>query len=148
MADESPTDIAIDATVRADPPQRGAWNNGRLEIDRGDLRQKQRVGRTGALILLVVDASGSMAARSRMEAVKGAVLSLLADAHQKRDQVAVISIRGAESQLLLPPTDSLELAERILQSLPTGGRTPLAHALTLAGDAAGLARRADRAERC
>jgi magnesium chelatase subunit D len=143
-ADEAPTDLALDATLRA-AAQRGAWTNGRLEIERCDLRQKQRVGRTGALILLVVDASGSMAARRRMEAVKGAVLSLLADAHQQRDQVAVIAIRGAQSQLLLPATDSVELAERVLQSLPTGGRTPLAHALTLAGDAVRRARRSDPA---
>ncbi|HEX4143586.1 MAG TPA: putative cobaltochelatase [Pirellulales bacterium] len=141
-ADEAPTDIALDATLRA-AAQRGAWNNGRLEIERGDLRQKQRFARTGALILFVVDASGSMAARRRMEAVKGTVLSLLVDAYQQRDQVAVIAIRGAQSQILLPPTDSLDLAEGVLQSLPTGGRTPLAHGLTLAGETIRRARQSD-----
>jgi magnesium chelatase subunit D len=135
-ADESPSDLAIDATLRA-AAQRGAWSDGKLTIERGDLRQKQRSGRTGTLILFVVDASGSMAARRRMEAVKGTVLGLLVDAYHQRDQVAVISVRGAEAELLLPPTGSVQRAEEVLQSLPTGGRTPLAHALTLAGEVAG-----------
>jgi magnesium chelatase subunit D len=81
--------------------------------------------------VLAVDASGSMAARERMVAVKGAVLSLLLDAYQKRDRVAVVAFRGRQASLLLPPTNSVELAERRLRPLPTGGRTPLAHALQL-----------------
>src|SRR5262249_44264814 len=81
-----------------------------------------------------VDASGSMAARRRMELVKGAVLGLLQSAYEQRDVVGVIAIRGPQADLLLAPTSSVELADRALRVLPTGGRTPLAHALVLAGD--------------
>ncbi|WP_460920805.1 putative cobaltochelatase [Pontibacter brevis] len=119
------TDIAIDATVYhaflRDPEQ--------LTVSRDDLHQKVRKGKVGNLILFVVDASGSMAASRRMEAVKGTVLSLLTDAYQRRDSVGVISFRGIEAQVLLYPTNSVELAEQALRNLPTGGRTPLPHAL-------------------
>jgi magnesium chelatase subunit D len=84
------------------------------------------------LILFVVDASGSMGARQRMVAVKGAVLSLLLDAYQKRDRVGLIAFRGAGAELLAPPTNSVELAEQYLRQMPTGGRTPLAAGLQLA----------------
>lgn len=131
IADESPIDPAIDATLRS-AAQRGTDEQGRPRITRADLRQKQRMGRAGSLILFVVDASGSMGARRRMEAVKGAVLDLLLDAYQQRDQVGVIAFRGPEAEVLLPPTGSVELAEQALRTLPTGGRTPLAHALVLA----------------
>ena len=97
-----------------------------------DLRTKLRRARVGNLILFVVDASGSMGARQRMIAVKGAILSLLLDAYQKRDRVGLITFRGAGAQLLVPPTNSVELAERCLRQLPTGGRTPLVAALHLA----------------
>ena len=97
-----------------------------------DLRVKLRRARTGNLILFVVDASGSMGARKRMVAVKGAVLSLLLDAYQKRDQVGLIAFRGQGAELLVPPTNSVELAERCLRQMPTGGRTPLAAGLQLA----------------
>src|SRR5262249_42337526 len=103
-----------------------------LKVSRADLHQKVRVARHGNIILLVVDSSGSMAALQRMEAVKGAVISLLGDAYKRRDQVGVISCRGKEAELVLPPTRSVEIAEERLRSLPTGGRTPLAHALALA----------------
>jgi magnesium chelatase subunit D len=93
------------------------------------LREKVREGREGNLILFVVDASGSMAARRRMSAVKGAILSLLADAYQRRDKVGLVSFRGEGAQLLLPPTTSVELAVPRLEELPTGGRTPLAAGL-------------------
>ena len=97
-----------------------------------DMHQKIRNGKTGNLILFVVDASGSMAAGKRMEAVKGSVLSLLKDAYQKRDMVGVISFRGVEAEILLEPTRSIDLAEGALANLPTGGRTPLAHGMQLA----------------
>ena len=100
----------------------------------GDLREKVREGREGNLILFLVDASGSMAARSRMSAVKGAVLSLLADAYQRRDKVGLVSFRGEGAQLLLPPTSSVELAAPRLKDLPTGGRTPLAAGLEKAAE--------------
>jgi magnesium chelatase subunit D len=90
-----------------------------------DLRWQVREGREGNLVLFVVDASGSMAARRRMTATKGAVLSLLLDAYQRRDKVGLVSFRGRGAELLLPPTSSIELAARRLASLPTGGRTPV-----------------------
>ena len=124
---ENPGDVALAATVRAAAPhQRARGREGPgLEVRPGDLRQNVREGREGNLILFLVDASGSMAARERMSAVKGAVLSLLNDAYQRRDKVALISFRGEGAQVLLPPTSSVELAASRLQDLPTGGRTPL-----------------------
>ncbi|HEV7379615.1 MAG TPA: VWA domain-containing protein, partial [Dyadobacter sp.] len=106
-------------------------NPDELSIQKEDIHQKIRQGKSGNLILFVVDASGSMAAAQRMEAVKGSVLSLLKDAYQKRDMVGVIAFRGVEAEIVLEPTFSVDLAERALESLPTGGRTPLAHALQL-----------------
>ena len=125
---ENSGDFALAATVRAAAPHqraRGRAGPG-LEVRSGDLRQNLREGREGNLILFLVDASGSMAARKRMSAVKGAVLSLLNDAYQRRDKVALISFRGESARILLPPTSSVELAASRLQDLPTGGRTPLA----------------------
>lgn len=122
------TDIAIEATVvhalLRDPDQ--------FEITIGDLHQKKRNGKMSNLILFVVDASGSMAARKRMEAVKGTVLSLLTEAYEKRDTVGVIAFRGIEAQVLLQPTQSIELAGEAMRNLPTGGRTPLPDALQTA----------------
>ena len=86
-------------------------------------------GREGNLVLFVVDASGSMGSRSRMTAVKGAVLSLLLDAYQRRDKVGLVTFRGADAELALPPTWSVEAAATRLRELPTGGRTPLAAGL-------------------
>jgi magnesium chelatase subunit D len=103
-----------------------------FQVKREDLHQKIYSGKTGTLVLFVVDASGSMAAGKRMEAVKGSVLDLLTDAYQKRDMVGVISFRGVEAQLLLKPTKSIDQAEVAMQNLPTGGRTPLPHALAMA----------------
>jgi magnesium chelatase subunit D len=97
----------------------------RLRVRAGDLRWQVREGREGNLVLFLVDASGSMAARRRMTATKGAVLSLLLDAYQRRDKVGLVSFRGAGAEVLLPPTSSVELAARRLAALPTGGRTPL-----------------------
>lgn len=103
-----------------------------FEIQRADLHRKVRNGKAGHLILFVVDASGSMAAGKRMEAVKGSVVTLLQNAYQKRDMVAVIAFRGVEATVLLEPTRSTDLAEQALAALPTGGRTPLPQALQLA----------------
>jgi len=97
-----------------------------------DLREAVREGREGNLVLFAVDASGSMAARQRMRAVKGAVLSLLLDAYQRRDKVGLVTFRGAGAELVLPPTSSVEAAARRLASLATGGRTPLAAGLARA----------------
>jgi magnesium chelatase subunit D len=139
--DPAPTSLALDATLRA-AVQRGARvEDGKLALERADLHRKEHAGRTGTTILFVVDASGSMAARKRMEAVKGAVLALLENAYQERDAVGVITFRGPEAELLLAPTTSVELAEKALRALPTGGRTPLAHALQLAHESISRERR-------
>ncbi|GAB4041412.1 putative cobaltochelatase [Spirosoma jeollabukense] len=128
VPDKAPTNVAISATVQhALLRDADDWG-----IIREDLHQNLRIGKTGNLILFVVDASGSMAASRRMEAVKGSVLSLLTDAYQRRDSVGVIAFRGVEAQVLLEPTHSVELAEQAMRTLPTGGRTPLPHALQMA----------------
>jgi magnesium chelatase subunit D len=103
-------------------------------VRRGDLREARLEGRESNLVLFVVDASGSMAARSRMGAVKGAILSLLIDAYQRRDKVGLVTFRGSGARLLLPPTSSVEAAAARLAALPTGGRTPLAAGLLRARD--------------
>jgi len=117
-------------------PTRGEGGRGgeelALRLEAQDLRQKVRETRLNNLILFVVDASGSMGARERMAAAKGAVLALLLDAYRKRDQVGLVAFRGRGAELLLPPTNSVDLAEARLRELPTGGRTPLAHGLTVA----------------
>lgn len=129
-------DIAVGATLRAAAPhqsERGRSGAG-LVVRGVDLREKVREGREGNLILFVVDASGSMAARSRMSAVKGAALSLLTDAYQRRDRIALISFRGNDAVTLLPPTSSVDLAAPRLEELPTGGRTPIAAGLERAAE--------------
>src|SRR5207245_6157176 len=103
-----------------------------LVLRRADLRAARREGRESNLVLFAVDASGSMAARARMGAVKGAVLSLLLDAYQRRDKVGLVTFRGEGAELALPPTSSVEAAARRLTSLATGGRTPLAAGLAQA----------------
>ena len=105
---------------------------GPLRPHRGDVRRAVREGREGNLVIFVVDASGSMAARDRMAAVGGATLSLLRDAYQRRDKVAVITFRQREARLLLPPTSSAHIAGRRLARFDTGGRTPLAEGLLAA----------------
>lgn len=140
VPDERATQLAVAATVRA-AAARGICEDGKLRVTAEDLHRPERDGRTGTLLLFVVDASGSMAARRRMEAVKGAVLGLLRSAYEQRDQVGVIAFRGPRAEVLLPPTSRVELAEQSLRVLPTGGRTPLAHALVLAGEVAHQARR-------
>jgi magnesium chelatase subunit D len=112
----------------------GLSPTGRLEVTSQDLHQKVKAGRQGSLMLFVVDASGSMAALQRMEMVKATVLALLRDAYERRDEVGVIAFRGTKAELLLSPTRSVDTAEKQLRDLPTGGRTPLAHALQVAAD--------------
>jgi magnesium chelatase subunit D len=122
-----PTSLAINATLRS----AALREPGQLNVTRDDLHQQVRTGKSANLILFIVDASGSMAAQRRMEAVKGSVLALLTDAYQRRDEVAVIAFRGPKAQLQLAPTRSVDRAEQGLRDLPTGGRTPLPHALQL-----------------
>ena len=129
-------DVALVATMRAAAPHqraRGRAGPG-LVLRREDLRNNVREGREGNLVLFVVDASGSMAARRRMSVVKGAVLSMLTDAYQRRDKVSLVSFRGGGARILLPPTSSVELATFRLKELPTGGRTPLAAGLEKAAE--------------
>ncbi|GAC1316205.1 MAG: putative cobaltochelatase [Collimonas sp.] len=127
VPDNNPSSLAVGATLRSAALRSPA----EFKVMKSDLHQQIRVGKSANLILFVVDASGSMAAQRRMEAVKGAVLALLTDAYQRRDQVAVISFRGDAATLLLAPTRSVDLAEQGLRELPTGGRTPLPQALQL-----------------
>ncbi|WP_369033781.1 putative cobaltochelatase [Streptomyces adonidis] len=143
------TKLHLAATVQAAAPhQRARGRVGRgLVVRRDDLRQATREGREGNLVLFVVDASGSMAARQRMSAVKGAVLSLLLDAYQRRDKVGLVTFRGASAEVALPPTSSVDAAAVRLESLPTGGRTPLAAGLLKAHDVLRVERMRDPARR-
>ncbi|MGJ5750623.1 protoporphyrin IX magnesium-chelatase [Streptomyces puniciscabiei] len=143
------TKLHLAATVQAAAPhQRARGRSGPgLVIRRDDLRQATREGREGNLVLFVVDASGSMAARQRMSAVKGAVLSLLLDAYQRRDKVGLVTFRGASAEVALPPTSSVDAAAARLRSLPTGGRTPLAAGLLRAHEVLRVERLRDPARR-
>jgi len=124
-------DIALDATIRAAAPhQRERTGTLAITIKPSDLREKVRERKMGNTVLFVVDASGSMGAQQRMTAVKGAILSLLIDAYQKRDRVGLVVFRGTGAEVLLPPTSSVELARKYMQQLPVGGKTPLAHGLS------------------
>ncbi|MFD4026575.1 putative cobaltochelatase [Streptomyces sp. NPDC058576] len=143
------TKLHLAATVQAAAPhQHARGRSGRgLVVRRDDLRQATREGREGNLVLFVVDASGSMAARQRMSAVKGAVLSLLLDAYQRRDKVGLVTFRGKEAEVALPPTSSVDAAASRLESLPTGGRTPLAAGLLKAHDVLRVERLRDPSRR-
>ncbi|MCX5608658.1 putative cobaltochelatase [Streptomyces sp. NBC_00047] len=143
------TKLHLAATVHAAAPhQKARGRDGRgLVIRKDDLRQATREGREGNLVLFVVDASGSMAARQRMSAVKGAVLSLLLDAYQRRDKVGLITFRGATAELALPPTSSVDAAAARLEKLPTGGRTPLAAGLLKAHEVLRIERLRDPSRR-
>ncbi|CAN3983525.1 putative cobaltochelatase [Kitasatospora purpeofusca] len=123
--------LHLSATLRAAAPHQLARGRSAraLVLHKDDFREQVRQGRESNLVLFVVDASGSMAARQRMTAVKGAVLSLLMDAYQRRDKIGMITFRGAGAELALPPTSSVEVGAARLESLPTGGRTPLAAGL-------------------
>jgi len=125
------TDIAFDATVRASAPHQKtrrekAETNHAIIIHSEDIRGKVRQSKVSSLIVMVVDASGTMGALDRMECAKGTVFSLLMDAYQSRDRIAMIAFRGNDAQVILPPTNGVELAKKLLTDLPTGGKTPLA----------------------
>jgi magnesium chelatase subunit D len=136
---EHTTDIAFDASVRAAAPHQqrrrseaeaaGVRDAPALQLERQDLRQKVRRRRTGTLIVFVVDASASMDAEQRMQATKGAELSLLRDAYVRRDKVALVVFSGRSARVVLQPTSSVDLAEERLQRLAVGGTTPLTHGL-------------------
>ena len=123
-------DLALSATLRAAAPHQRTRRGGQAVVIRPeDVRVWVRAKRSAAHILFLVDASGSMGARERMRTVKGAILALLREAYQKRDCVGLIAFRRDRAETLLPMTRSVELAERALRDLPTGGRTPLAEGL-------------------
>jgi magnesium chelatase subunit D len=135
--------LHLPATLRAAAPHqqaRGRQPTQRIHFAGTDLRLAITEGRESNLVLLVVDASSSIAARRRMEAVKAAALSLLVDAYQRRDKVGLITFRGSAAALALPPTSSIEVAARRLVELPSGGRTPLAEGLLCAAETLRLER--------
>ena len=134
MPEGKASSLALDATLRAAAPHQNSrrassGSQNTVFIEPWDIRDKVRESMSGSLVLFVVDASGSMGAQRRMVAVKGAIMSLLLDAYQRRDRVGLISFRGTRAELLLPPTNSVDLAKIHLQDMPTGGRTPLSAGL-------------------
>lgn len=133
-----PEDLAFDATLRSAAPFQRRRAAERAErrlafvVKRQDFQRKVRVRRAANLVLFVVDASWSMAAAERMEATKGAILSLLHDAYQRRDQVGLVVFQREEARVILPPTSSVELAQQHLRMIPVGGKTPLSAGLLTA----------------
>jgi len=129
-------DLAFDATLRAAAP----FQKSRMELRKkvafavrpDDYQKKVRVRKIANLILFLVDASWSMAVAERMSATKGAILSLLTDAYQRRDRVGLIVFQKDRATLVLPPTNSVLLAQRALTDIPVGGKTPLSAGLQMA----------------
>jgi len=124
-------DIAFDATIRAAAPHQKKRNPAGPQIDirDQDLREKIRVGKVSVTCVFVVDISGSMGAEKRMESAKGAVLSLLEDAYKNRDRVSLVAFRGKDAEVVLPLSNSVDLAYKQLREMPTGGKTPLSRGL-------------------
>jgi magnesium chelatase subunit D len=131
--DRGANDVALDATIRAAAPHQKLREKPpgmAVALAKSDVRECVREKKIGNYLYFMVDASGSMGARGRMAASKGAVMSLLLDAYQKRDQVALVSFRRSEASVNLPLTTSVDLAGKLLAELPVGGRTPLSAGLS------------------
>ncbi len=132
-----PRDLAFDATLRAAAPYQKERkeedpDGPALNLRPDDYQKKIRVRRAANLILFVVDASWSMAVAERMQATKGAIMSLLTDAYQRRDRVGLVVFQKNKAQVVLPPTNSVDLAQKALADVPVGGKTPLSAGLTVA----------------
>ncbi|MCZ7542353.1 MAG: VWA domain-containing protein [Anaerolineae bacterium] len=137
-AGEKPEDIAFDATLRAAAPhqlerkEEATLKDVAFAVHKEDLQRKVRVRRAANLVLFVVDASWSMAVAERMTATKGAIMSLLTDAYQRRDRVGLVVFQKDRAVLVLPPTNSVKLAQTALADIPVGGKTPLSAGLLMA----------------
>jgi len=132
IPDEPTSDIALSATIRVAAPNQKYRNREEdmaISIKPSDIRAKKRIRKIGNTIVFVVDSSGSMGVSQRMKETKAAILSLLVDAYQKRDKVALVVFKQNKAELLLPPTSSVELAKKLLENIPTGGKSPLSHGL-------------------
>ncbi len=127
-------DLAFDATLRAAAPYQRQRDTSKmaLALKKSDLREKVRVRRSANLVLFVVDASWSMAVAERMEATKGAIMSLLTDAYQRRDRVGLVVFNKNDANLVLAPTNSVQLARKALVDIAVGGKTPLSAGLIMA----------------
>jgi magnesium chelatase subunit D len=137
MSKHPTTDIAFGATFRAAAPHQIHRDSGNLAlaIEYPDIRQKRRSKRVAHTILFLVDASGSMGAKERMVQTKGAILSLLDDAYKRRDRVGMVTFKGGQARVILPPTSDKEKAKQLLKALPVGGRTPLSKGLAVGREA-------------
>lgn len=134
-AEDAARDLAFDATLRAAAPfqkeRKNEKNKVAFSVKKADFQKKVRVRRAANLVLFLVDASWSMAVAERMTATKGAILSLLTDAYQRRDRVGLIVFQKDRATLVLPPTNSIFLAQKALVDIPVGGKTPLPAGLKL-----------------